>query len=225
MFRLLKLRPPPNGWGAVGWELAIVTLGVLIALGFDQMVKGINERSDVDEIRRALVAELADDRARWEFMRAADPCTIRRLDAIDQWLATAPTGEKVPDAFSPMLWNMHSTAWDIAKTSPVAGRIPLDERLTFASLYGAIDNWRDYLTEERANAVELRALLATADQAENRRQVAEHVDVARNAVERRRRNYAYFFTRMDALRVEPDPSRMTITTDYKAMCEPLKPRG
>ena len=31
MFRLLKLKPP-HGWNAVGWELGIVTLGVVIAL-------------------------------------------------------------------------------------------------------------------------------------------------------------------------------------------------
>ena len=224
MFRLLRLKPP-NGWSAVGWELAIVTLGVVIALGFDQMAKGMNERSEVGEIRRALRAELADDRARWEYMRAADPCTLRRLNAIEQWLATAPGSESVTDGFSPMLWNMHSSAWDIAKASPVAAHIPLDERLTYAELYAAIDNWRDYLTEERANSVRLRALLATANQPENRRQIAEHIDIARNAVERRRRNYAYFFTRMDALRIAPDASRMTITTNPKAMCEPLKRRG
>ena len=35
MFRLLKLRPP-NGWNAAAWELAIVVLGVLIALGAQQ---------------------------------------------------------------------------------------------------------------------------------------------------------------------------------------------
>ena len=32
MFRLIKLNPP-NGWNAVAWELAIVAIGVLIALG------------------------------------------------------------------------------------------------------------------------------------------------------------------------------------------------
>ena len=32
MFRMLRLKPP-NGWHAVGWELLIVTLGVLVALG------------------------------------------------------------------------------------------------------------------------------------------------------------------------------------------------
>lgn len=132
-------------------------------------------------------------------------------------------GERVPQGYRPMLWNMHSSAWDIAKTSAVAGRIPLEERLTLASLYGAIDNWRDYLAEERANAVRLRALLATADQPENRRQIAEHVDVARNSVERRQRNYSYFFTRMDALDIAPDASGMTITTDSEEMCHPLAP--
>ena len=35
MFRLLKLRPP-HGWNAVALELAIVPLGVLIALGAQQ---------------------------------------------------------------------------------------------------------------------------------------------------------------------------------------------
>ena len=152
---------------------------------------------------RRFRAELADDRARWEFMRAADRCTMQRLDAIERWLTTAPSGERVTDGYNPMLWNMHSSAWDIAKTSTVAGHIPLDERLTLASLYGAIDNWRDYLAEERGNGVRLRALLATANHPENRRHVGEHIDIARNAVERRRRNYAYFFTRMDALGVEP----------------------
>lgn len=35
MFRLLKLKPP-HGWNAVAWELAIVTLGVLLAFQIDQ---------------------------------------------------------------------------------------------------------------------------------------------------------------------------------------------
>ncbi len=41
MFRLLKLKPP-HGWAAVAWELAIVTLGVLIALGAQQIVEDIH---------------------------------------------------------------------------------------------------------------------------------------------------------------------------------------
>ena len=39
MFRLLRLKPP-HGWNAVAWELGIVTLGVLISLGAQQVVRG-----------------------------------------------------------------------------------------------------------------------------------------------------------------------------------------
>ena len=46
MFRMLRLKPP-NGWHAVGWELLIVTLGVLVALGAQQLVEAINWKREV----------------------------------------------------------------------------------------------------------------------------------------------------------------------------------
>jgi hypothetical protein len=120
-----------------------------------------------------------------------------------------------------MLWNMHSSAWDIAKTSPAAGNIPLDERLTYADLYAAIDNWREYLAEERVNAIDLSALLASADQPDSRRQIRLHVAKARVLQRRRAENYPYFFKRFDALNIRPDFSQLTIARDPKALCKPL----
>ena len=142
MFRLMRLRPP-HGWNAVGWELAIVTLGVLVALGAQQVVEGINDREAVAQLRGALHAELGDDRARWEHIRASDPCTVQRLDRIEQWLATAPADAKLNRAYRLFLWNQHSGAWDLAKTSDTMTHIPLRERLIFASLYEAINNARN----------------------------------------------------------------------------------
>ena len=49
MFRLTKLEPP-HGWNAVFWELAIVTIGVLIALGAQQFADSINRRSEVRQL-------------------------------------------------------------------------------------------------------------------------------------------------------------------------------
>ena len=60
MFRILKLKPP-HGWNAVGWELLIVTLGVLLALGAQELVQGLHWRSEVRETRQALDAELSRD--------------------------------------------------------------------------------------------------------------------------------------------------------------------
>ena len=220
MFRLLKLKPP-HGWNAVAWELGIVTLGVLIALGAQQIVQDVHDREAVAQLRSALRAELADDRARWEDMRASDPCTLQRLDAIDRWAAGAPAQARLVRPYRLLLWNMHSSAWDIAKTSPAAGNIPLDERLGFGDLYGAIDNWREYLAEERANAIELSALTESADQPDSRRQINLHVAKARLLLRRRAENYPYFFTRFNALNIRPDPRTLTIARDPKALCAPL----
>ena len=117
MFRLMKLKPP-HGWNAVGWELAIVTLGVLIALGAQQFVDGIHQRNEVAQLVGALRAELADNRSRWEHVRNSDPCTLQRLDALERWNATAPATAKLNRAYRLFLWNQHSGAWDLAKNVP-----------------------------------------------------------------------------------------------------------
>ena len=217
----LQLLKPLRGWSEFSGEVGIIVLGVLIALGAQQVVQEIQEREDIAQLRSAFRAELADDRARWEDMRASDPCTLKRLDAIESWAATAPVQARLVRPFRLMLWNMHSSAWDIAKASPAAARISLDERLTYAELYAAIDNWREYFAEERVNAITLSALLESADQPESRRQIKFHVAKARVLRRRRAENYPYFFTRFDALKIRPDASQLTIARDPKALCAPL----
>ena len=64
-------------------------------------------------------------------------------------------------------------------------------------------------------------LLATADQPENRRQIAYRISLARGFVTRRQTNYDYMFTRFDALKIAPDYSQLTVRTNDKALCEPL----
>ena len=218
----IHLPKPLHGWRAFAGEVGIIVLGVLIALAAEQGVERLHERTQVDQIRGALRAELADTRARWEFMRAADQCEWQRLNAVQRWVNIAPSTSHLSNSFNPMLWNMHSAAWDLAKTSPAIERVSLDERLIYASLYDAIENWRVYLDEERNNAVQLNALLATGDQPQHRGEAKMRIDIARQYVTRRQRNYAYFFTRLDRLGISPDASQLTLTTDPHALCGPLE---
>jgi len=80
------LPKPLHGWREFVGEVAIIVLGVLIALGAEQVVQTVHERGELARILGALRGELADDRARWEDMRLQDPCTVSRMDAIDNWL-------------------------------------------------------------------------------------------------------------------------------------------
>ena len=202
-------------------EVGVIVLGVLIALTAQQIVDSWQAQSEVRRLRVALRAELADDRFRWEDMKAGDRCTVQRLEALERWAATAPADARLEASFRLLLWNMHSSAWDIAKTSAAIAQMPLDEQLTYASLFEAMDNWRAMLAEERENGIALSALLASADLPENRRQIARHLAAARLFVRRRQQNYPYFFKRFDALKIRPDASQLTVTNDPQAMCAPL----
>jgi hypothetical protein len=217
------LPKPLHGWRAFIGEVGIIVIGVLIALSAEQVVERMHEREDVGQLRDALRAELADDRARWEHIRAQDHCTEQRLSLLDKWVASAPPNARLTHGpYAVMLWNMHSSAWDLAKTSLAASHIPLKERLVYASLYGATDNWRQFFNEEYANMDALTGLLATADQRQNRAQVRLHLAEARLFLRRRRLNYLFFFTRFDALGIRPDYSQLTIHSDPNALCAPLE---
>jgi hypothetical protein len=212
------LPKPLHGWRAFAGEVGIIVVGVLIALASEQVVNSMHEHEDMAQLRSALRSELSDDRARWEGIRAQDPCADKRLDMLDDWIKTAPTIATLRDGYRPFLYNMHSSTWDLAKTSPVAMHIPLKERLIYASLYQAIDNWRGFLEEENQNSEALSDLLATADQPENRRQVRLHLVHARFMLRRRRVNYDYFFTRFDELKITPDRTQQTVQFDPRRLC-------
>lgn len=91
MFKLLTLKPP-HGWNAVAWELAIVTLGVLIALAAQQWAEDRNWQGKARASKEALRDEVA---LHYDFAveyRVVYPCLRAQLDALrDRVLASGPT--------------------------------------------------------------------------------------------------------------------------------------
>jgi hypothetical protein len=216
------LPKPLHGWREFVGEVGIIVVGVLIALGAEQVVQWIHAREEVRQVRAALKSELADDRARWEYMNAAEPCTLRRLDALDTWLAAKPSSGRLPDAFPNILLNLHSSSWDIAKASAAMAQMPLRERVTFSSLYAALENWRELLRDESANTQSIAALFERANQLENRRQIPVLLSRARILLRFRQASSPYIIRRFDELAVRPDPSTLNGAIDPKELCKPLK---
>ena len=222
----VHLPKPMHGWRAFVGEVGIIVLGVLIALGAEQAAESVHERRDVEQLRAALRSELADGRARWENMRAADRCASRRLDALERWLASAPPGARVEHAYPVFLWSMHSSAWDIAKTSPAAARIPLNERLTYASLYAAastigVNYWeRSESIPKRSRRCSPLLTYPTTDARFPCIWPLPEIELHRRQI-----NYPYFFERFDQLRIRPDASQLTVASDPNRLCGPLEASG
>ena len=92
MFRLVKVTPS-HGWNSVGWELGIVVVGVLIALGAQQIAESLYWRGEVASERKALLQEAQDTFDSIALRAAQQPCVDKRLAEIEAVLERHHRGE------------------------------------------------------------------------------------------------------------------------------------
>lgn len=156
MFRLMKLNPP-HGWHAVAWELAIVILGILIALGAQQIADEIHWRREVADFRTAVRAEVSNNLATYVFRRSEDRCIEARLDELQQWLDSWRAGQplKLTGPIGiPGSLVVRTGVWD-SRDASTFSRMPLSERLNYSSLYGEFANNEVHRLDERATWIAL----------------------------------------------------------------------
>ena len=174
MFRLLKLRPP-SGWNAVGWELAIVTLGVLIALAAQQWAEGLSWSGKVAASKRALSDELAEHYGYAVEFRVVYPCLQAQVDRLrsrvmssKSVLEPAPiyhedeqggSGVSVDFVLRTPSKYYPTDAWTEAISDGVAQRLELRLRRQFAGHYASLANLSSL---NSANDEDARALVALA---------------------------------------------------------------
>lgn len=78
---MLKLKPP-HGWNAVAWELAIVTIGVILALAAQQWADNLNAHSQARNATAAIKAEVGDHYASAVEWRMVTPCLMAQIDRL-----------------------------------------------------------------------------------------------------------------------------------------------
>lgn len=166
MFRLLKVNPP-NGWNAVAWELTIVTLGVMIALGAQQWAEGRSWRGKVEATKSALRDELAEHYGYAVEFRAVYPCLQVQLELLKNrvllsgaTLDPAPIYKEADDEYVlRMPGKFYPTdAWDEAINDGVVQRFEPATRRHLAGHYAALGSIRDLNSSNTASEHSLMAL-------------------------------------------------------------------
>src|SRR5437763_16355172 len=76
------LPKPLHGWRAFVGEVAIIVLGVLIALAAEQVVETVHEKRVANETRSAIRAEFNEDLTGLALRGDAEPCIARRLTDV-----------------------------------------------------------------------------------------------------------------------------------------------
>ena len=200
---------PLHGWRELAGEVGIIVLGILIALGAEQMVESWQWNHKVGVVRTSIMRELGNDRARWEYMMKASPCMLREIDSLGRWLGDGAAPAKKPPAEvlanGPLLW-MHWANWDLAKSSQSLDHFPLEEQLAFATAYDGIAHRE--ATIEKATDLEgvVISLIPSASDPQDRRELQVALRQLGSAMGALRGNDGYMTRHFDALHVRPDSS-------------------
>jgi hypothetical protein len=133
------LPKPLHGWRELAQEIAVIVVGVLIALGAEQLVEAWTWREHVHVAERAMRVELLADDGPELYQRAAmHPCVQRQLDRIRAAVEGGQNRGAVAalvDGFQLQINSYDSLAHQEADASQVAGHMPEEARSLFDKSY------------------------------------------------------------------------------------------
>lgn len=157
MFRLMRVNPP-NGWNAVGWELAIVVLGVVIALAAQQAVETSRWRDEVRRTEEALTVEIAESIVHASERQMVSRCLGDRLnhligkvssnagpwkgDPVPLHQLTATTVRSAPLAYRTPNRKWNDNVWESARSSDVFAHMPRERVTAFSRVYTIMEGLR-----------------------------------------------------------------------------------
>ena len=148
---------PPHGWEAITWELAVVVVGVLIALGAQQVADNIHWQSQMAEFRKALRAEVSLALGTYEFRNKQNACVEHRLDELQRWLDSWRAGRplKIDGTIGlPTSLTVETSVWQ-SRDAATISHLSLQEKLDYGHLYNEFVNNDVHRLDERATWLEL----------------------------------------------------------------------
>jgi hypothetical protein len=152
------LPKPLHGWREFAGEVGIIVVGVLIALGAEQVVETLHWRGQVDEFRRAVDDEVAANLATYQYRLSQEKCVIRRIAELQRWHDLAQTGSVRPLAGEigrPSMLTIKITTWE--SRGEIMSHMPLAQQLDYADIYNGFENARSTMLQEREVWLDLAA--------------------------------------------------------------------
>ena len=147
------LPKPLHGWRAFVGEVGIIVVGVLIALGAEQVVEGIHWRDEVAAERSSLVSEADDNVGTVASRQRQQPCVDRRLQEIRTLIERHHRGEPLGlsgEIGRPTSETASRGTWQIALAGQALPHMSDKEKLAFSDSFDDFELWARIMVEEKA---------------------------------------------------------------------------
>ena len=151
------LPKPIHGWRQFFGEVGIIVVGVLIALGGEQIVEMAHWRHQVDGFRDVVHREIAVDLGTYEYRMMQNACVKRRLDELEVWLtgwrAQKPRALARPIG-APVSLSLDTSVWE-SRDANLVSHMPIAERMIISRLYDEFANNETHRLDERETWLQL----------------------------------------------------------------------
>ena len=161
----IHLPKVPHSWHELAKEIAIIVVGVLIALFFEQLVQAWQWRQRVAITERAITGELLGDDGPQLYQRTAmHPCIVQRLDAIRSAVENGSSRggiAKLIDGFRLQAFSYDSYAFQEAQSSQAFEHLPRQTSKLFSQIYSVVPLMDRTSSQESADVARLHAFRRT----------------------------------------------------------------
>ena len=157
----VHLLKPLHGWRAFAGEVGIIVLGVLIALGAQQVAEAVQERSQARDADQAIRGELEQNMARLRSRWETRDCVANRLDELQGLIRSGDAGGaiKTPNWVGrPQFWTMQKARWDATSQAGRAALLPAGDLTLYGTMYDFMANVSAEMIEEQDLWATLRSL-------------------------------------------------------------------
>jgi hypothetical protein len=162
------LPKPMHGWREFAGEVGIIVVGVLIALGAEQLVEMEHWRDAAGAAQDSVAEEMQDEYFAASEMAIAQPCIDRQLELLEKAVLAPGAYRPVPSysegafRFSfrgpARAWSDH--VWQSVSNDGTAAHFDRETRLGLAAFYGLVE----YIRAKNAEADMLRLRLGALSQ-------------------------------------------------------------
>ena len=157
----VHLPKPLHGWREFAGEVGIIVIGVLIALGAEQLVERAHREREAIQAERAIRNELGLNLGRLQSRSEIYGCVRARIEELQKLLDSA--GAKRPFVTPnwigrPQYWSFLDSRWNAESQAGKAALMDGDRLSQYGIMYNRMQNLLSEMDHEQTDWVKLRTL-------------------------------------------------------------------
>jgi hypothetical protein len=157
----LHLPKPLHGWRELAGEVGIIVLGVLIALGAEQVVEAAHHRQQGVQAEHIIRNEISLNLGRLQSRMLIHACVDRRIGELQKLLDDAASNSTIvtPGWIGrPQYWTFLDSRWQAESQAGQAALVDAHRLPDYGIMYNRMQNLQDEMGLEQTDWAKLRTL-------------------------------------------------------------------